>query len=1294
MKIRNILLVLAVFAGVVAAEQQVYSGLSIDEEIRELQIDVDVVEQMRDASSVDFAIPGLGTVRLTAAVLEDGSSHFQGDFPVAGEAVALGLLQIDSGVFQLLPDGALSYTGKGTIAGHEVSLGLTRLLFLTEEDKAREGKKDSGPSPLMAIKEAVFSLRSEIGFFTINVGENVLFQVQEAQLIFEYQKTPHIKFFIDIGGQRVEAKIAVRLNDPMVEVALTGEEFDPFLLVPQGRELLQGLPVNTLRFSGKVELSTADGISVEGRLFDAKGTVGWNISPFPEQPVVLEALRLSIDTKLRPAIEATGSALGSKVVFKGALEDELGLVLDAEVAVERLETHVPWMSSEVVGALGFAGNLRWSAGQGFELMGALSSSTKTLSLWGVALREAAVDVNLTQRRADISGLFSVFDLDARAFFSLEFGSEVLLTCSAELVNQDLEEWSPPSLAEFVGNGSVLAPFIFRKLGILVGLEASKRPVRALKKVLNSANQDKKTTIPLSSSKKISLFFAVEGEAVIMGQLCRSVAMVQQASKFGFLILAEPVGSFSLARAFPEVFAYRPDEDTILTQYLKNVIGGAALSDVSLVLSSLKDIEEGVEPGVNITGAATYAADPRENPLFKPFFSKDSAFLAFKKDGDKGIGLSVAALVDPINFKNSVFKSTVSSGDYGLFLNLPNVEEVGLKQLALHADFYPFAAEVAVVGSCLYVAEKAAQPMKIALEASANLVDVGGSISAAGDFDVAAFLPLVMGRSIRDTLSQRIILRDGAFEFKTTWVAIASLLEAVGSAIPTLGVGTVLGGIAFLVSSISSLGLSGEVEIGQLDDPLRGRFVFKGGVDVSELIFEILGEKPGGFNSLVCFLFDMLLYIVTFGKKDLILPDMRDLQAKIAQLVPLDIEKFYLKFVPLGTRIGEAVVPFGMGGSLHLKLFDKFLGADLMLDSQGAYLLAYVDPIDLWGLYRLSPSKTIGQAAQAIEEKYQAWGLNLLTSQKERSKKIAIEASAHLEKSFTIGTDFDVRVADSIGGSVRARLGLSGLDLQGDFSVKIPELAQLFGVQDGELKLWLKGTQVDLDNPLLLLQQLHPKNIGLEIGFEDTLKNAFVGTINGILKGVEERLNLAINTLIAGALTHTKKQQLFQAEELVKAYCEEAARDGRFAARCLDAQKNLAVLQARDFILDRLDDVGLAVVPEALKLALETLKAIGAGTLHGGRWTLASLQSIFSIEQIVWRGTLQDLSQGRIPGFDVKVRVLGTELVLKKVGMFDFTKSPREWLERFAMDVAQIVVQKIMEPFGELIPPIAFSGEAV
>ncbi|HAU30014.1 TPA: hypothetical protein DCW54_00015, partial [Candidatus Dependentiae bacterium] len=536
-------------------------------------------------------------------------------------------------------------------------------------------------------------------------------------------------------------------------------------------------------------------------------------------------------------------------------------------------------------------------------------------------------------------------------------------------------------------------------------------------------------------------------------------------------------------------------------------------------------------------------------------------------------------------------------------------------------------------------------------------------------------------------------RDGGFEFKTTWVAIASLIEAIGSAVPTLGIGTILGGISFVVSSISSLGLSGEVEIGQLNDPLRGRFVFKGGVDVSELIFEILGEKPGGFTSLVCFLFDLLLYISTFGQKDLFLPDMRQLQEKIAQVVPLDLEKFYLKFVPLGTRIGEVVVPFGVGGSLHLKLFDKFVGADLMIDSQGAYLLAYVDPIDLWGIYRLQPSKTIGRSAQKIEQEYNAWKLPLISSSKEQSKKIALEASAHLEKGFLLGADFDVRIGDLIGGSVRARLGLGGLDLQGDFSVTIPELAQSLGVKDGALKLWLKGSQVNLDNPLLLLQQLDPKNIGLEIGFEDTLKQALIGTITGLMQNVEGQLNLAVNNVIQGVLTRAKKRELIGAEELERSFCAKVATDASFTAACLDARAKLAALRAKEFVFDRLDNAGMTLFPEALRSGILALKSLGIGVLQGGYLGISGLQTIFSIEQVVWRGTLQDLSTGKIPGFDVKFKLLGAEIVLKQVGLFDFTKSPRAWIEQLALDIAQLIVQKILEPFGDSVPRVALSWEA-
>ncbi len=1293
----------------------VYSDESLDDLLADLVVDI-VPAEIWQSSSFDFVIPGIGPVALAAGIKEDGTSYMEGHFPQKDNPLLIGPVEITEGLFELLPDGAVRYSGRGTIGEYPVDVGLARFQFLTPEEKKRidaeyqkaeekSSKKSSKKSKAstseadaklhlldgFAVQEAVFSLSSPSGFISLSCGDWLLFKFTRAELVVGYRKAPSIRFFTSIAGQPVEVRVSAQVSKPNFQLSFTTKEVDPIALIPGAADLFKGLPLENARFSGSVEFDARKGLVFSGFLSDAQGENGWNISPISDQSVILDSLMLSLDPQ-GAVLEAQGNAFGSGIVFSGSLDRDSGLTVSGALAAASIDTYLPWLPRDIFEGLSVVGAVTWSSKKGLELSGQLTTASGQLNLLGVVLKAAQIDVNLAQKSLLVTGLFSVFDLDAKARVSLSVGEERVLSCSAELVEPSYgESWKPPALSDYLSGKGDLQPFAFKKISLVAGVESKKHPVKALKTALKEYKENKENRIVLADSTKPKLFFAVAGEAIIMGQVCRAIAKVQKNEKFGFIIGAEPIEEFSLARAFPDVFAHTQD-DNVVFQYLKNVVGGLAFSDVALILSTLTDVDAGIRPGLNITGSVAYAGDPRENPLFAPFFSGTSADLfQFKKDGDRGIGISMVGLVDPINFKNTVIKFDLGSGDYGLFLNLPNVEEVGFKKLSIGVEFFPLKPEAGIKAKCLYVAKQMEQSLNLWLDAGADFAGIGGSFGGEGDFDAAVYLPLLMGRGIRDVLSQRIILRNGGFAFKTTWAALASLVEAVVGGIPTLGVGTVAGILVFLVTSIDTLGFSGAFEIGQHDDPLQGGLVFKGGTDVSEVVIELLGEKPGGFTSLVCFLFDMLLYFATLGHKEIILPDMRVVQDQISKIVPLDLEKFYLKIVPLGTRIGEIVIPSGVGGSLWLKLFGTSVGADLMLDSQGGYACAYVDPIDLWGLYRLRPSKTLGTVAKEIEEKNAAWGVatkdrkDLQAFRFEKQKKITVEASAHLEKGFNLETDFDVEIADFIGGSIRARLGLAGLDLQGDLRVKIPELAQMVGVKDGGFQLWVKGTQIDLDNPLRLLNQLSPQNIGLEVGLHDGLREAVFGTVENVIKGIEDQINTIVSSFVDAALTKPKLKEKYRLEYLQKEVCEKAKVDPNFAAKCGEVAAELALLQAKDYVLDRLDDAGLGALPDTLKNTIITLRDLGVGVLRGGRFVVAGAHKLFSIKEIVWRGSLQDLSTGKIPGFDVTITFLGTEIILPKVGTFDFKKSPSEWIKQLSLDVAQVMVQRMFALFDGVSP---------
>ncbi len=1153
------------------------------------------------------------------------------------------------------------------------------------ERQGQKLKKSSSDTFLSTVKdnftigEVVFSITSENGFLSLTVGDTHVFNIQEAEIVFGYKQTPFIRGKITLFDQLVDVRVGLDIVKKTFFVALGVENFKIVSFVPALRGLFEDQAVDFLRFSGIIELKSSGALFCEGRLFDSRTNEEWNMSVIPHVPIILQSVRLAVSPSAISTFQAYGKVFGSEAEIFASVGSVQGPVLRATLQPAKIRSYLPGLPENVFSDLLLAGRLEISKKEGFLLRGKLRSENKqAFSLWGVDMREAFVDFNLAQLKGTIAGKFKVFDLDARALFTLSLGGiKKELSFAAELVNSGLNEWKPPALADYLKGDSSIETFSFKEIRLVCGIEQGRSPVKNLKKAFSSSvrkpsgkEENVPVVVPLGEKKKIHFFCAVSGEAVIVGQLCRAIIKVEKAKKFGFLVLAEPVYEFSLVKAFPEMFAYNPQENGFF-QYFKNVFGSTALSNISLVLSTITDLEAGVEPGLNFSGAAAYVGDPYENPIFKHFFAEVNTAkfpIYLKKDGERGLGFDVSGVVDLINWKNSQFVLKGGTGDFGLFLSALGMEEIGVKDIGVEAVLYPLQAEGAVKISCLYLSQKSLRPMKFAAEIAADIVGIGGAISGAGDFDFGVYAAILAGQKVRDVLQQRIILRDLAFEFRTTWVALAAAAGGLASA-PTV-IGALVGAGVAIVTSVGSVGLSGGFEIGQLDDPLQGFFALKGGIDISELVLEAWGEKPGGFTSLVLFLLDVFAYMVTLGKKDQLF-NMYDVQSVVKNIVPLDLEKFYLKLVPIGTRIGEVTIPFGLGGSIYLRLFGALMGFDVLLDAKGAYATAFVDPINFAGIYKLRPSKTISTQAKKIEDSFKLRNLKS-ASEKKKDEQIVFEVVAHLDEGLRVKTDFDVEFAQAARGSMRVNLGLSGLDLQGDIELKIPEFLHGLGIQPGGVRLWVKGTQINLDNPLLLLKQLSPENIALEIGFEDSAIAAIEQSVIEKLKSVEKTFSEIIDSVIATFIAKPDQQALFFAEEKMNRFCADPF---RFAVKCAKAKIEYEGLRAKTFVLDRLDGV-----PDFARTVLEKMRE----ALSTGREAFSDWTKLFRINRIFWRGTLNDVINGKIPNFTIQLTLLGNDIEWTNIAGLDLTNNSETQLNDITNGLARGVVEDTLKPIRSLL----------
>lgn len=1175
------------------------------------------------------------------------------------------------------------------------------------------------------VKSAAFLMTPTTGTIDFTVGEQHVFKLPQAELVCNYREDPYITSPITLLNQQAELRVTERQLKASIKIE-NGLVAD---VLPQLDIILPKKELPFARFDGALHISVADGVAFEGRIFDARTKAAFAFDLAPGVPVAFDFLRLAIKPGKESALQAAATVFGVPVELFATIDKQEGFLARMVLQPAPIRRYLPFLPARDFDTLFFSGKVEWSREDGFSLRGKLhQENTDLLPLWGLVFNHGAIDFNFSNMQGRIFGEFNVFDLKARGVFNMILGKDPQVSFAAELVDTNIEAWEPASLESFLkGAESQVAPFKFKKLRLIGGVETVDSPVKTLQEALHKKNkkdassvekevsQDDKNNSKDSVNKKsenkreeitvltttkyvperdLRFFCAVVGEAIILNELCFAAVKVHQDSKgLGLLLVAEPSGEWSLAKGLPKIFAHNP-QDKPAVEYLKNIVGGASLSNLSFVVSSFKDIETGVERGVNVLGMVAYQGALEENPLFRPFLAQSHKSPVYlKRDGRRGVGITVGMVINPIDFQNTVLRLGVSTGDVGIFFRAPHMDEIGFKELAGEVLFYPFAIMGAGKVTLMYKGGTAVRPMKVGAEITADKVGMGGVVSGVGDVDFGKFLPLFFGKDLAAAINQTAIFRDWGLEFQTTWVAIGSVIGAIGSAVPTMGIGTLIGFISFILSSIDTFGLSGGIEIGQGYDPLVAQFAVKGGWDLTTLIFEILYEKPGGFFSMAMFLADVYSQLITLGTIKKVVPDMRKVQTVLEQFFPLDLEKFYLKFVPLGTRLGEITMPFGVGGSLYLTLFGKTIGADIMLDSNGAYGVGLVDPID-WGVYKLLPSKTIGQVAKKLEDTYREWGLLSFAPEQDHEKKIRLEASAHLEKGFSIITDFDLMLADMVGGSIRAILSLQkGLDLQGHVEFKIPGLVEQLGIPSGSAQLWVKGWQLNFDNPMAMLYQGDPKNIALEVGFTNTVNQAIQQVVRGTLGRAKESIEATVNALLSNVLQKAHADELVALQQKRDEICNDTGLFGitKDIPGCAAAELALRSTQARNTLFETVDKAGLGAIPELVRQGITTISKFGVGGLQGGRFVFDKISSIFELRKIWWRGSVVDVAEGRIPAFIVDAVILGNHIT-GEVGGIDL-KDPLKGVRKIIDDMTKLVVKELMTIL-QLPQPEIFAFESI
>jgi hypothetical protein len=1011
---------------------------------------------------------------------------------------------------------------------------------------------------------------------------------------------------------------------------------------------------------------------------------GVSIELIPGQKITTKEIDLILEEGKPIIFKQAGEVFGQKSELSAEIDiKNKTLTVKGEIQKQSLTKTVPELEDTPLKGLYVEGTFSYTTKDGLIMQGSLTSGEGEkgrVVIAGVELHDAFITINTKKKYGLVEGATTILGLKMKWYCVALLDKTKALQCAAEVL-PDVKEWQPfkdSAIKELqaITVHSIKAGFKAEYVAQIAGKkeelskeeEDKKKGVKKTPESKVEETEEKEEElvefvlkdgepIEFSPEKGFTFSLYIDGKSTILNTTSDvSIKIAKAASGFGAtLVFGLPKG-WSLAQSLPELKAKpnsREPRDMVL-----DTIDLIKLSKARIIASTRKDTinDEEVEPGLNVMADVTIELREGNNVAVA---LKDLV----QQTGSEGASLQLRGNINPFDVKAMMFKIALATRSFKFTVG-PNIENVGPATFEAGKCYIVIRGkpEVGFGGEFTVRPTPKDQPIEFSGEFLATPIDVGISTSMKGLWTN----PLgVKGFEFGNL----------ALTGTQTWTALA---EAAATA-----------GVAALVPA--TLGISGDMRLGKAPcgDPKSfcGKMRFNFGKKFTELAAVVDIDNPHNIVGL----FDVLLE--EMGAQ----PGAGSLVEQVNKIAPLKVEKAKLYFVPFGTTIGTIKVEQGIGSALYLDMFGRKAFTDTMVSLNGITAKGFISAFKIGSLEMNSADDTC-DAATGLAKEPTTIKAELLPDpilvQRPTEASAKNNVPVKLEKKavqLPCGPTIDIGISLK-----EQKFIIDGLMKIGDFLQSrtkwhmtaegiIFDTKTSIGPKDGQMSIHLKGKSVPFD--LAKFVELQPKDIGIEITFEDNLREkinkATLDFLNEKQKDFEGQINDAIEMVVRKATAEDIERQkaVVRQAEGNRVWCSENLSLCLERERIVTAEKiKLAAMEIKyaiektvigDVLREIMDKLGLT---KLIEQALKDIRQLGVAAFEQGKFTFKKISEMVIIKRIHWEGDLSNISAGKIPSITIDL-ILSGKPVTRKLGEFNLLQ-PMESIDQISKNLAQLAVDSV------------------
>lgn len=935
--------------------------------------------------------------------------------------------------------------------------------------------------------------------------------------------------------------------------------------------------------------------------------------------------------------------------------------MQGEIKKESIVQIIPELGNTPLKDLSLEGKLTYTAKEGLIIAGTLSAGEGVkgnVSFVGVELHDAHMTINTHEKYALVEGTTSILGLQMKWYCAALFGQIKGLKCGAEVV-PGVNDWQPFKASpiheiESITIHSLQAGFKVGYVAKVAGKDVQKKKKVPISELILKEGE----VIEFSGEKGFTFSLYIDGKSTILNTDVDVTVKIDK-SQTGFgatLVFGLPKG-WNLAESFPELRSQHNAKDP--KDIILDIFDLIKLNNARFIASTKKETLNGeeIEPGFNIMADMTLDVKNGEKNIIAVAL-KD----LIKQTGSEGMALQLHGHINPLDIKAMMFKVALAMGSFKFTVGQTTFEG-GKAYIAIRGK-----PEIGFGAEFTMIPTPKDHPLVFSGEFLATPIDFGIAASMQGTW--------------KDPLGIK------GFEFGNLGITGTQTWSALEEAVAS-------GGIALFIPA--TLGIAGDLHLGQkpCDDPesFCGKIRFNIGKKITETAVVVDINNPQNIVAL----FDILLAQMGAESGNVLV-------SQVNKLLPAKIERCKLYFVPMGTTIGAIKVEQGIGMGLYLDIMGHKAYTDTMLSVNGITSKGFVSAFKIGVLEMNNADQTcdtttgLAKSASIVQSQHRPGDApGEKSAEMPCGPTVEIDISLN-EPKFVI--DGMIKIGDILQSRTKWYMTSQGITFDTESAI---------GPQGAQVSIHLKGkTNVSFD--LTKLIELKPKDIGLEVTFENKLTDALNKSILQFVKDKQKDFQGQINDAILLLTKKVANQDITNQEATVKlaesrrVWCKDNLSLCLERERIVTAEKiKLAAMEVVKAIeqspigpvlKDAMDKLGITAL---ITQTLESVEKVGVGMFEQGEFVFKQIANLVVVNKIHWEGDLSDLEQGVIPSIEVDLTLSGKEVKNKKLGAYNL-RDPFGSMNTIVQNIAQIGVDAIKESLNipwekillaRLIPPPRF-----